>query len=217
MTDIFDEIREEAKYIKLTAVINKYLPYVIVAAIVLITVTSLKMWWTTYQHNKIYSDGGVYMFALNKIRIKNLEEAIKKLEEIQRNHSNYAALANFNLAAYSFFQKDIDGTIGFLDQIENNSNYADIFREYAKMQNILSQLDNNKIDTAQAIEFFEQYIKSDSIFASSTKEFLTSLYIKQGNFQKANELINTILTDPKAPPSVRSRVEQVSALIKNNK
>ena len=67
---------------------------------------------------------------------------------------------------------------------------------------------------AKAVEFFEQYIKSDSIFASSTKEFLTSLYIKQGNFQKANELINTILTDPNAPPSIRSRVEQVSALIK---
>ena len=214
MTDILDEAKEDLKHEKLMGMIRKYLPYVIIALVAIIIGIIIKTWWTSYKHDKIHADGSTYMLAISKMRAQNLKDALVHFEEIKDKTSNYSALANLNLASYAIFQKDFTTAFTILERVEKQSHYSDLFREYAIIQNTIIQLDNNKITPDQAIVVFEKHMHSENIFSYSVKELLVNLYIKQGNHEKAKELIGTIITDLRTPSTIRTRIEQISSLVK---
>ncbi len=105
MSDIINEIKEAINQERMETFFKKYLPYLVGGAIIFITTFGAGLWYKHYTTNKIYKDGGEYISAINKIRAQNLDEGLKKFEDISKHDSNYAALANFNLASYAIFNK----------------------------------------------------------------------------------------------------------------
>ncbi|MDF3047413.1 MAG: hypothetical protein K0R73_531 [Candidatus Midichloriaceae bacterium] len=215
MSDIINEIKEEINQERLETFFKKYLPYLVGAAIIFISAFGAGLWYKHYKTNKIYRDGGEYISAINKIRAQNLEDGIKKFEEIKEHDSNYAALANFNLASYAIFSKDPAKGSQILSEIVANSSYHATLRHLAEMLKIQTDLEAKIINNKEAIDALESYIKKNTEFKFSAQETLAVLYLNENLTEKALVLLNELTSDPKVPSGIIVRSNHYKALIVN--
>jgi hypothetical protein len=215
MSDIINEIKEAINQERMETFFKKYLPYLVGGAIIFITTFGAGLWYKHYTTNKIYKDGGEYISAINKIRAQNLDEGLKKFEDISKHDSNYAALANFNLASYAIFNKDPAKGSQILSEIANNSSYNTTLRHMAEMLKVQVDLDAKIITNKEAMETLEAYIKKDTEFKFSAQETLAVIYLNEHLTEKALTLLNELTSDPKVPSGISMRANHYKALIVN--
>ncbi len=214
MSDIIHEIKEELSQERMQKFIKNYLPYLAVAAVVFVAIFGLSIWYKHHKLNEIYSDGGEYLSAINKVRAQNLEGGLKKFEAISSHDTNYGALAKFNLASYAAFNKEYAKASKLFSEISDNSSYNKTLRELAELFRIEIDSDSKAISTKEAVDQLEVYIESNTEFKYSAQEFLATLYLSENKNEKAAKVLTSLTTDPAVPSTISRRADQYMALIK---
>lgn len=214
MSDMIHEIKEEINQERLQRFFKNYLPYLAVAVITFIAIFGVSLWYNSHKLNNLYRDGGIYLSAINKVRAQNLEEGLKKFEEISNSHSNYGALAKFNLASYAIFNKEFAKGYEILNEITEDSSYHPMLRHLAELLRIQIAYESKKESAKDTMDKLEIYIKSNPEFKYSAQEFLAALYLKENKNEKAAKILDTLTTDPQVPQSITMRAQQYMALIK---
>lgn len=214
MSDIIHEIKEELNQERLQKFFKNYLPYLAVAVIAFVAIFGVTLWYKNHTLNGLYKDGGIYLSAINKVRAQNLEEGLKKFEEISDHNSNYGALAKFNLASYAIFNKEFAKGSELLHEIAGNSSYHPTLRHLAELLRMEVDFESKKNSAKDTIDGLEVYIKSNTEFKYSATEFLAALYLMENKNEKAAKMLNTLTTDPEVPSAIAARAQQYMALIK---
>lgn len=212
MSDLLDEVKQDLSEERLLDAIRKLLPIISIFFITFIAGYGIKSWWTSYQNDKIYSDGSVYLTSIIKMRTGNVDSAVENLEKISSNDSNYAALSNLNLAAHSYFKKDYVKAITIYQAVAENREFSKTFQDFAKIQLILIKLDSEKISADEAVEELKSISRRESYFGSLADELRLNLLISLNKKDEFKSLQNELITDSTAPASVKNRVKELTVL-----
>ena len=212
MSDLLDEVKQDLSEEKLLSALKRLLPIVIVFFVTFIVAYGVKSWWTSYQNDKIYSDGSSYLSAIIKMRSGNATEALENFEKISTNDSNYAALSSLNLAAHSAFKKDYVKAITIYRNVTENNSYAKVFRDFAQVQLVINQLESEKITSSEANEMLKSISREKSDFGALADEFRLNLLLSMNQSEEFTKLYNELLTDTTVPVSVKKRIQELNPL-----
>lgn len=213
MSDLAREIKEELREEKVFNFLKDNVRYFIIFAVCLIVFSSLMLWYKSYAKNQVYKDGSEYLTAVIKMQAGSTDEGVKKFEDLRLGSSNYAAIANLNIAAFSIYSKQYAKAAAALDDVINNSSYDKLLRDLAGFYRIVVNLESSSKETKDIIEDLQNYIKADSVYALNAREVLATLYISQKNLDLAKEQVNAIQATANAPQTLLSRVKQYNALL----
>lgn len=211
--DFLDEVKQELSEENLHKLIKKYSPLVFGMMIAIIIGIVGGLWWKSYKEEKVFQDGGQYVAAITKMKAYKPDDAVAAFEAIANNNTAYGMFSALNVASFKHYKKDYNDAQKWYSEVESNSSYDRNFRDLAALMKIKSMSDN-EANTENTAKLLEDYIDSDSAFKYSALEFLASIYINKGEFDKASEKLNLLLTDTATPPSIKERAEHLKVLTK---
>ncbi|MCE2993388.1 MAG: tetratricopeptide repeat protein [Alphaproteobacteria bacterium] len=215
MSDLAREIKEELREEKVFHFLKDNARYFMIFAVCLVVFSSLGLWYKSYSKNQVYKDGSEYLTAVIKMQAGNMDEGLKKFEDLRENSSNYAAIANLNVAAFSIYGKQYAKAAAALDDVISNSSYDKILRDLAAFYKIVVNLESGNKDKQYVIQDLQSYIKADSVYSLNAREVLATLYISEKKFDLAKEQLNAIQATENAPQTLLGRVKQYNALLNN--
>lgn len=212
MTDLLDEVKQDLREERTLDALKKLVPIIAIFIVTFIVVFGVKTWWTSYQNDKIFSDGGDYHTAAIKMRSGNAKDALEIFEKISTNDTAYSALANLNLAAFSALKKDFIKAITIYESIYLNKNFPKAIRDFAKIQLITVQLEAEKISLENALNELKEASLSKNEFSALADELRLNILISLNKVEEFDSLFNEIITDPNVSLSIKNRVKELVAL-----
>lgn len=211
--DIIDEVKQELSEENVHRLIKKYSPLIFGMMVAIIIGITAGLWWKSYRADKIHQDGGQYLKAILEMKTYKPDEAIKTFETIANNNTTYGVFAGLNIGAFKYFKKDYAESQKWYSGISDNSSNEQSFRELAELMKIKAMIANDA-NAELSIKALETYIKHNPTYKNSAEELLAMLYIQNNKPEKANEVLNLLVTDTTAPNTIKERAEQLLALVK---
>lgn len=213
MVDLLDEIKDDIKDEKVFYLIKKYSNLVFSLMAVLILGIALKMWWVSYEENKIHQEGSEFMMAFKKMQANDVENAVKGFETLGREgSSNYAALAKLFLSAHFVSKNDTAKAAALYEELAN-SNKGKAIKDFAFISGMNFALDDQQPDFGQLISKLENYIKKGGIFKYSAEELLAITQAAKKDLKDAGRTIEKIESAEDAPATIKLRAGQLSKVI----
>lgn len=212
MSEFIEEIKEEVRIEKLKALIFLHARKIAIAAISVLAIVAIGIWYKSYKENMIFGDGSAYITAIAKAKAGNIESATKIFQSISGNNSGYGSAAALNLAAQYFHSKEMEKGLELTNSIMMNpdpywSGLALIYQSAICINSGGSYLD-------VAITNLEKYSKAkNNIFKHMALEMLLNIYISQEQISKAREILSILVTDSSLPKSMSKRVTEYEALL----
>lgn len=212
MADIFQEIDEELRRDRASALWAKYGIYVIGVALALVLATAAWAGWRHYQTTARLEAGDRFTAAMLEANQGKTEAAVAGFGEIASNGpESYALLARMQGASLKVRAGDGPGAVSIYDAVAADSKAPEVYRNAALLLSVMLQVDSG--DPKALSDRLSPIAGDDSPWRHSAREVQALLAIRAGDRAGARKILEGLSKDAGAPQSLRARAtEMVLAL-----
>lgn len=214
MSDIFDEVDEAVRREQLTKLWERYGNLVIALAVLVVVAVAGWRGYDYWQSKKAAEFGAQFTAAAVLSEQGKHDEAEKAFAQIAaQGTSGYRVLARLREAA-ELATRDPKGAVAIYDDLVASSSTGEPLRDLAALRAAMVLA-----DTAPYSELsrrLEPLTGSGAPFRHSARELLAFAAWKAGDIPAVRKWTQMIREDPETPPSLRDRIEVLTALADEN-
>jgi hypothetical protein len=212
MTDIFREVDEDLRREQAKRLWDRFAPYVIALAVLIVAVTAGYRGWVYWQERQAAASGDRFLAALDLATAGKHAEAITALEALTKDGSgNYPVLASFRIAAEKAGTGDVKGAVETFDAIAVNTTASPDIRTMARLRAGMLL-----VDTMPFPEFEKRIgdlASTGNVWRHSARELLGLAAWRTGDYDAARKYFDMINSDQDSPQDLRQRAQLMLSLI----
>jgi hypothetical protein len=213
MSDIFREVDEDLRHEQYKKVWDRFGPYVIGLAVLIVVATAGWRLWEYWQLHAAQAAGDRFVAALTLADEGDHQAAEAALAEIAADSSgSYPMLATFRIATEKAASGDRDGALQDFDAIASASGTPERLRQLARLRAALLL-----VDTASVEELKERVgalAGTGEPWRHSAREIIGLAAWRAGDLETARTYYEEIAADQEKPADLQSRAQFMLALIR---
>jgi hypothetical protein len=210
VADIFQEVDEEVRRERLEQLWKRYGNYVIAAAFVVLAAIGGWRGYVYWEQRKAAEAGAAFEVAsvlADEGKHAEAQAAFAKLAT--EGTKGYRVLARFREAG-QLALSDPKAAVGAYDALAADAGLGQPLQDLATVRAALLLVDSAPYEELRAR--LEPLSAVDRPFRHSARELLALSAWRAGDSAAARRWIDTVVSDPETPPSIRSRVDVLMAL-----
>jgi hypothetical protein len=212
MSDIFREVDEDLRREQLRKLWNRFAPYVIGLAILIVAATAGYRGWEYWKLRQAQTTGDRFIAALKLADEGKHDEAIATLQSIASTGSGgYPALAGFRIAAEKAAAGDDAGAIAEYDAIAARRGIPEEVKNLARLRAALLVVD--QVDFADLRRRIGDLAGVGNPWRHTAREILGLGAWRAGDYATAKGYFEEINNDQETPQGLRQRSQLMLALI----
>mgnify|MGYP001260152292 FL=1 len=211
MDDIFKEVDEELREERLTKIWKRIGPYVIGILSGTIIITSAVIGYREYDETQRQNWGVQFAEAMNLSEEGNWQESLDLFETLtEKTNLGYKTLSLFQAASLYAKNGNKEKALEIYQSLENEA-LDENFRDLATLMLIYLQFDNADPEILE--KRIEKLASKGNPWYYNAVELKGFLFAKQKNKEKQIEIFNILSKDNKAPEGVRTRANDMLAIL----
>ena len=211
MDDIFKEVDEELREERLTKIWKRIGPYVIGILSGAIIITSAVIGYREYDETQRQNWGVQFAEAMNLSEEGNWQESLDLFDTLtEKTNLGYKTLSLFQAASLYAKNGDKEKALEIYQSLENKA-LDENFRDLATLMLIYLQFDNADPEILE--KRIEKLASKGNPWYYNAVELKGFLFAKQKNKEKQIEIFNILSKDNKAPEGVRTRANDMLAIL----
>lgn len=211
MDDIFKEVDEELREERLTKIWKRIGPYVIGILSGTIIITSAVIGYREYDETQRQNWGVQFAEAMNLSEEGNWQESLDLFETLtEKTNLGYKTLSLFQAASLYARNGNKEKALEIYQSLENEA-LDENFRDLATLMLIYLQFDNADPEILE--KRIEKLASKGNPWYYNAVELKGFLFAKQKNKEKQIEIFNILSKDNKAPEGVRTRANDMLAIL----
>lgn len=216
MTDdgFFREVNEELRSDKVKAIWTRYSSLLIGAVVAIVVGTAVFAFYEYWTEKQAPQSGDQFLAALNLVRDGKNDEALKTLDQLEKDgYGAYPVLARMRAAGVIAQKGDLAGAVAAFDKVSADTSIPQAIRDLAKLRAALILVDTGSYDdVASRVEA----LSSDSNpMRHSAREALGLAAWKAGRGADAAKLFQQISDDQTAPANIRQFADTMLDMLKS--
>jgi len=212
MSDIFREVDEDLRREQLRRLWNRFAPYVIGLAVLIVAGTAGYRFWDYWQTRQAQATGDRFIAAVELAANGEHDQAIAALDAIAQDGSGgYPTLAGFRIAAEKAAAGDTAGAIAEYDAIAAGSGASEEIRNLARLRAALLVVD--EVDFADLQNRIGDLATVGNPWRHSAREILGLGAWRAGDYAAAKQYFDEIANDQETPQDLRQRSQLMLVLI----
>lgn len=197
MADVFDEISDDLRREKLNQFWKENGSWIIGGAVAAVLLTGILAYWRHWEYRH---DAAATSKLIQLVTASNL----KQLEDFANEGSkNHAMIARFTAAGTHLIRNEKKEAIALYDSIAGTSGIDKSWREMARVLSIGQRLDTGAPEVLE--KELAELAADGKTWRYSAREMQALLAARQGQMQKAGDLLAKLAADPEAPENIRTR------------
>jgi hypothetical protein len=216
MTDdgFFREVNEELRSDKVKAFWKRYGSLLIGAVVALVVGTGVFAFYEYWTEKQASQSGDQFLAALNLVRDGKNDEALKTLDQLEKDgYGAYPVLARMRAAGVIAQKGDLAGAVVAFDKVSADTSIPQAIRDLAKLRAAFILVDTGSYDDVASRA---EPLSSDSNpMRHSAREALGLAAWKAGRGADATKLFQQISDDQAAPANVRQFADTMLDLLKS--
>tara|TARA_B100000749_G_C18433650_1_gene469103 strand:- start:1125 stop:1778 length:654 start_codon:yes stop_codon:yes gene_type:complete len=211
MDDIFKEVDEELREERLTKIWKRIGPYVIGILSGAIIITSAVIGYREYDETQRQNWGVQFAEAMNLSEEGNWQESLDLFDTLtEKTNLGYKTLSLFQAASLYARNGNKEKALEIYQSLENEA-LDENFRDLATLMLIYLQFDNADPEILE--KRIEKLASKGNPWYYNAVELKGFLFAKQKNKEKQIEIFNILSKDNKAPEGVRTRANDMLAIL----
>ena len=217
MSDIIREIDEELRTERVVATLTRWQPLIIGVGIAALLGVGSYNYYQKHQQQAREAAGARYQSALDLAKLAGQDPAKAKAAEAallsvaKDAPAGYKMLALLRAAALTGATNPEAGVKDY-DGLAHNAALSPLYQDIARLRAALLRLDGAELKEMR--QRLEPLSAAKAPFHNLAREILAIAAFKAGDFKTAGDNLEAIIVDPHAEASMRTRAEQLSALIR---
>ncbi len=212
MSDIFREVDEDLRREQLHKLWDRFAPYVIGLAVLIVVATAGYRGWEYWQLRQAQASGDRFLAALQLANDGKHDEAITALQALEKDGSGeYPILATFRIAAEKAAGGDATGAIAEYDAIAGRSGVPEDVRVLARLRAAILVVD--QVDFADLKTRIGDLATVGNPWRHTAREILGLGAWRAGDLAAAKSYFDEISNDQETPDDLRQRSQLMLALI----
>jgi hypothetical protein len=213
MSDIFREVDEDLRHEQYKRLWDRFGPYVIGLAVLIVAVTAGWRLWEYWQLRTAEATGDRFVAALELAETGKREEALAALDQIAADGSGrYRVLADFRVAAEKEAAGDAEGAVEAFDALAMASGTPDSIKPIARLRAALILVDTAGL--ADLEDRIGDLAATGEPWRHSAREILGLAAWREGDLEAARKYYQQISEDQEKPADLQTRAEFMLALIR---
>ncbi len=213
MSDIFKEVDEDLRHEQLRKLWDRFGPFVIGLAILIVVATAGYRGWVYWQEKQAQANGDRYLAALNLANQGKHEEAITALKAIAANGSGgYPVLAEFRIASEMAVTGNSKDAIAEYEAIAARKGISDEEKALARLRAAALLVDTTSL--ADLEKRLGDLAGTGNVWRHNARELLGLAAWRNGDYEAARKYFDQIDQDQEAPADLRQRAQVMLSLIK---
>jgi hypothetical protein len=210
--NLFKEIDEDLRQEKYAELWKKYGNYLIGLAVLLVASVGGFKAWESWDLNRRSEQSVQFSQAQEAASANRIEDALKTLDTLGTDGDNgYALLARFNQAGLMATSGNIVGSVQRYLTISADTGVDQIYRDLASLLATLHELDRG--DAQLLVQRLDPLTAAANPWRHTAKEFTALLARREGDNTRAGKLFRELADDATAPPGMRARAAELSAIL----
>ncbi len=209
MADIFDEINEELKQDRMTALWQRYGKYVIAFVVAIVAGVSLTQGYSYYSQKRDARSADVFFNAILSDDVAGALEAVT--EELS---DGYVLLAEFRFAAALAENGQAAESEQHYLSIAARDDIQQIYSDIALLLSVMQAPLSTQVSALEAR--LDPLISSASPLKGLALEQAAALDVRRGNREAAIEKLNELVALTDIPASLRQRASQILTVLDNS-
>ncbi|HVZ14776.1 MAG TPA: tetratricopeptide repeat protein [Bauldia sp.] len=212
MTDIFKEVDEDIRREQLHKLWDRFGPYVLGLAVLIVAVTAGYRGWVYWQDRQAQASGDRFLAAVQLAADGKHDDAIKALEALTKDgHGAYPTLARFRIAGEEADAGDTNGAVSEFDAIAADNSAPAEIRNMARLRAALLLVDTSTVaDLKQRIG---DMAATGNQWRAVAREILGLAAWRTGDLSAARQYYSDIASDVDAPNEAHQRASLMLGLI----
>ncbi len=212
MSDIFREVDEDLRREQLRKLWNRFAPYIIGLAVLIVAVTAGYRGWQYWNLRQAQANGDRFVAALQLADQGKHDEAITALKQIAASGSSgYQILADFRIAAEKAASGDTSGAIAQYDAIAARPGVSEDTRNLARVRAAWLAVD--QANFAELKKRIGDLAQVGNPWRHAAREILGLAAWRAGDYAAAKTYFDEINKDQDTPQDLRQRSQLMLALI----
>ena len=212
MSDIFKEVDEDLRHEHLKKLWDRFGPYVIGLAILIVVATAGYRGWIYWQDQQAQATGDRFLSALQQANQGKTEEAITAFKAIEANGSgSYPILAGFRVASEMAATGKTQEAIAEYDAIAARSGLSDSLKSLARLRAAALLVDSAPL--ADLEKRLNDLAATGNVWRHNARELLGLDAWRVGDYQAARKYFDEISNDQGTPSDLRQRAQVMLSLI----
>lgn len=212
MSDIFKEVDEDLRREQARKLWDRYGPYVIGLAILIVVATAGFRGWEYWQQKQAEATGDRFMAALDLASAGKHDEAIVALKAIESNGSgSYPVLAGFRVASELATTGKPEDAIKEYDAIAARGDISDSVKALARLRAAALLVDTASM--ADLDKRLGDLASTGNVWRHNARELLGLAAWRVGDYETARKYFDEISQDQEAPGDLRQRAQMMLSLI----
>ena len=212
MTDIFKEVDEDLRHEQLKKLWDRFGPFVIGLAILIVVATAGYRGWIYWQEKQAQATGDRFLAALDLANKGEHEQAIAALKSIEANGSGqYPVLAGFRVASEMAAAGNAQDAIQEYDAIAAKSGNSSALKALARLRAASLLVDTSNLEDMQ--KRLDDLASTGNVWRHNARELLGLTAWRVGNYEAARKYFDEINSDQESPADLRQRAQVMLSLI----
>lgn len=212
MTDIFKEVDEDLRREQLKKLWDRFGPYVIGLAILIVVATAGIRGWEYWQEKQAQATGDRFLAALDLATQGKHQEAITALKAVEANGSgSYPILAKFRIASELAASGNAKDAVAEYDAIAARGDASEAIKTLARLRAAAMLVDTISVDDLQ--KRIGDLASTGNVWRHNARELLGLDAWRTGDYQAARKYFDEINNDQEAPGDLRQRAQVMLSLI----
>ncbi len=212
MSDIFKEVDEDLRHERLRKLWDRFGPYVIGLAILIVVGTAGYRGWIYWQERQAQANGDRFLAALTLSDQGKHDEAIAALKAIEANGSGgYPILAGFRIASELAATGKTQDALAEYDAIAAKSGISADLKSLARLRAAALLVDSDSL--ADLEKRLSDLAGTGNVWRHNARELLGLAAWRVGDYEAARKYFDEINSDQEAPADLRQRAQVMLSLI----
>ncbi len=212
MSDIFKEVDEDLRHDRLKKLWDRFGPFVIGLAILIVVATAGYRGWVYWQEKQAQATGDRFLAALSLSSEGKHDKAITALKAIEANGSgSYPVLAGFRVASEMAVTGDTKGAIAEYDAIAAKSGNSEEIKALARLRAAALLVDTMSL--ADLEKRLGDLAGTGNAWRHNARELLGLAAWHDNDFEAARKYFDEINKDQETPADLRQRAQVMLSLI----
>ncbi len=212
MSDIFKEVDEDLRRDQMRKLWDRFGPYVIGLAILIVVATAGYRGWVYWQEKQAQATGDRFLAALDLANQGKHEEAITALKAIEANGSgSYPVLAGLRVASEMAVTGKTEDAIAEYDAIAARKGTSDAIKALARLRAAALLVDTAPL--ADLEKRLNDLAATGNVWRHNARELLGLDAWRVGDYEAARKYFDEINNDQESPADLRQRAQVMLSLI----
>lgn len=216
MADIFREVDEEVRKERAVALWKRYGVYAYIVIGALILGTAANQYWRHYQEGKRLKESAAYESAVAAETDKHVDQAIDDFAKLAADgDTGYAVISRLREAAALAGKGDSDGAVRVWDSLAADDSVDEIYRDLARLLAAMHLVDTGPPDAVA--QRLAPLAAPGNPWRYTAQELQALLALRQGQRDRARELLQGLVDDAATPAGGRARAEALLSALDSQK